>query len=213
MTTTTRPRWPIWTLGVLLVAVVVWLAVEQIGTRVDANSKAEQATSLAQQIAEACARGGQVAAELGAACDQAARVQQTIPGPQGTQGERGEKGSPGPSGPPGPAGPAVTGPPGPVVVGPDGSDGKDGRDGRDGRDGVTPACLSEPGQCRGADGAPGARGDQGPACAAGYEPRPAVAQAPDGGRYRDAVTCVRPDSYEPPPPTTTTPTPVLGGTR
>lgn len=53
--------------------------------------------------------------------------------------------------PPGVPGP--TGPPGPA--------GRDGANGRDGRDGITPACVSEPPQCRGVDGDSGTAGQAG----------------------------------------------------
>lgn len=56
----------------------------------------------------------------------------------------------------------------------------------------------QPSPCRGADGAPG------PPCPAGYELRDVVADAPDGGTYTRAKTCVDPASSQPPSPTPTT---------
>jgi hypothetical protein len=50
----------------------------------------------------------------------------------------------------------------PGIPGPEGQSGRDGTNGRDGRDGVTPPCVSEPPQCRGADGEPGEPGEAGP---------------------------------------------------
>jgi hypothetical protein len=79
------------------------------------------------------------------------------------------------------------------MCGPAGPSGTPGRDGQDGVDGQTPPCLSEPTQCRGADGDKGDQGEPGPACPGGYEPRPAVITAPDGSTY-DGVACVDPDS-------------------
>lgn len=49
----------------------------------------------------------------------------------------------------------------PGIPGPTGPSGRDGANGRDGRDGVTPVCMSEPPQCRGADGEPGEAGASG----------------------------------------------------
>jgi len=52
----------------------------------------------------------------------------------------------------------------PSIPGPEGRPGRDGRDGvdgRDGKDGVTPACVTEPSQCRGESGAPGTPGQNG----------------------------------------------------
>lgn len=202
--TTTRPRWATGALIGILVAAVAWLAIDRISTRVDANTAAQEATSLAGQVADACARGGDIAAQLGPACQQATRVQQASPGPPGAEGppgppgQKGDKGEPGvgATGPPGPPGPAITGPPGPpgpAITGPPGADGKDGVDGKDGKDGAD-----------GNDGAPG------PACPDGYEQRPAVITAPDGSTYQ-GVACVRPDSSQ--PPSTTEPPPILGGRR
>lgn len=113
------------------------------------------------------------------------------PGEPGREGERGPQGDTGPAGPSGsPGSPGPTGPPG--APGTDGTAGADGQDGTDGQPGPT--------------GATGPPGPPGPTCPEGYEPRPGVVQAPDGGSYRDAIVCVRPDSSVPPTtsPTTTT---------
>lgn len=113
--------------------------------------------------------------------------------------------------------------PSPIVVrgvdGPPGADGLPGRDGlngRDGVDGISPPCLAEPTQCRGADGAPGAPGKDGadgaagspgapgrdgapgPACPDGYVPiETAGATGADGTQYGRAITCVDPTSANP----------------
>jgi hypothetical protein len=198
------PSWAKWTTAVAGILALLWLAYDRVATQFDTNAVSREATNLAQQVADACARGGEVAAQLGPACQQASRVQQVIPGPPGAQGERGPEGpkgdkgdrgeqgadgGPGPSGAPGAPALAVTGPPGPP--GQDGQAGQAGADGAPGRD--------------------GAPGPPGPACTEGYEPRPAVVPAPDGGRYKDGFACVRPDSYE--PPTTSSRPPLISGGR
>lgn len=204
--TTTRPRWASWALMAVLVAAVAWLVLQQIGTQLHANDSAQQATSLAQQVAQACARGGDVAAQLGPACQQAAQVQSAIPGPQGLSGP---PGPPGPKGDKGDPGASVTGPPGPpgpagsAVTGPAGADGKPGTDGQDGKDGPPGPAVTGP------QGPQGERGEPGPACPDGYEPRPAVITAADGSTYQ-GVACVKPDSSQ--PPSTTEAPPILGGT-
>src|ERR1044072_9627388 len=75
-----------------------------------------QARSLADQVAEACAKGCDTAKELGSACSRATSIQRTVPvpvpgpaGPQGGQGPGGNRagaGAPPPPGPPGGARPA-----------------------------------------------------------------------------------------------------------
>lgn len=217
MTTTQprRPRWTTWAwaLVAVLAATVVWLAWDRVSTRVDANTAAQEATSLAQQVTDACARGGVIAAQLGRACEQANRVQQTVPGPPGTQGERGEPGPQGPTGasgpagaqgptgpagaagPSGPPGPAVTGPPGATgPPGPAGAAGPAGQDGQDGKDGN--------------DGAKGDPGPPGPTCPDGYEQAEVLYTNPDGTQ-KPGVGCVKKGA----PPTTTTTPPLLGGRR
>src|ERR1044072_7228377 len=51
-----------------------------------------QARSLADQVAEACAKGGDTAKELGSACSRATSIQRTVPvpvpGPAGARGGR-----------------------------------------------------------------------------------------------------------------------------
>ncbi|MFI6304265.1 hypothetical protein ACIBCH_20535 [Amycolatopsis thailandensis] len=99
------------------------------------------------------------------------------------------------------------------AAGMNGVNGRDGRDGQNGRDGATPACYSEPNQCRGADGKNGTDGTAGtdgrsgtagqdgqsPPCLA--EPAQCRgADGRDGANGRDGVdgepgpTC--PDGYE-----------------
>lgn len=200
-----RPKWITAALGVALIAVVAWLLYEQVSTRLAVNSARHEATSLAQQVTEACARGGPVAAELGPVCEQASRVQQTIPGPQGAPGERGLKGDKGDRGERGLDGAqGVPGSPGATVTGPPGLPGADGAPGKDGADGAP-----------GADGADGPKGDPGPpgaACAEGYEPRPAVITHPDGS-VSDGEACVRPGTSRPPTTSSTRPPVTISKTR
>ncbi|GAA2681880.1 hypothetical protein GCM10010428_49790 [Actinosynnema pretiosum subsp. pretiosum] len=73
-----------------------------------------------------------------------------------------EQGAPGPAGEPGAAG--EPGPQGPA--------------GRDGRDGAIPPCLTEPTQCRGPTGQPGADGVAGPAGEPGTDGTPGPAGEP-----------------------------------
>lgn len=188
---------------VLFIAVVLlagWLGymtylsgAETTDARADTAAAQEQAKSLADQVAEACAKGGTTAAELGAACQKAAEVQREPaptpprdgePGPRGPQGPSGFDGSPGSTGPTGPPGP-------PGAEGPAGPAGAAGAAGEPG----PPGAQGEPGPQgpAGADGAPG------PACPPGYEPRPALITAPDGTTYQ-GVACVDPGSGVPPVP-------------
>lgn len=122
--------------------------------------------------------------------------------------------------------PAVAGP-----TGPTGPAGRDGTDGRDGRDGTSPPCLSEPPQCRGANGDPGTDGQDGQNGADGADGRdgqdgvdgkpPAgwtwidgdgreqsCTRNPDSPDNAPTYTCTAPSSG-PPGTTTTTPPPLL----
>jgi hypothetical protein len=157
-----------------------------------------QAKSLADQIAEACAKGGTTAAELGPACAKAAEVQRdpSPPPRDGRDGEPGPRGPQGPTGSQGPQGPTgasgPTGAPGPVgadgPAGPVGAAGTPGEPGPQGPQGV-------PGQ----QGQPGVDGAPGPTCPTGYEPRPALIVGPDGSTYQ-GVACVDPSTSTAPRP-------------
>lgn len=90
------------------------------------NVVAARSLTLAEQVKQACGRGGAAAVELGMACQQAAQVVATpVPGPRGITGPAGPRGEPGPTGPAGQTGSA--GPVGPQ--GPPGNDGKPGHNG------------------------------------------------------------------------------------
>lgn len=200
----------------------VWAVYEPYTVRQDAAAVQSQAKSLAQQVGEACARGGQTATELGSACAKAAEVKE--------------------------AAPVVAQP---VAIAPDpaairqaartavsdycalnngcrGSDGtspnfdaivtavvaripapKDGRDGENGdaASAVAAYCGQPDGPCRGpagpggvngTNGTNGTNGADGPACPAGYELRDAVITAPDGTTYKGKA-CVDRNSASSPP--------------
>lgn len=157
-----------WVALVLGVLALLWAGHLQIRAN-DATEAARtaeavqgaQAQSLADQVRAACERGGEVARQLGAACQKAADVKATpapIEGPPGV---------PGPSGPPGPEGPkgdTVTGPQGaPGAPGANGQSGNTGAAGRDGQDGAE-GPQGEPGPAgpEGPQGVPGPAGPQGP---------------------------------------------------
>lgn len=137
-----------WLALVLGILALLWAGHLQLKTNDAAEqarqseiAKGAQAQSLADQVRAACDRGGDVARQLGAACQKAADVKAT-PAPQA-----------GPQGPQGPMGPE--GPPGDTVTGPQGVPGDPGQDGRIGDTGATGST--------GKDGAQGPKGDTGPA--------------------------------------------------
>lgn len=61
--------------SVLALAAAVWVVWIQTATTTDKEAVQQQAESLADQVAEACAKGGPAATELGGACQKAAEVQ------------------------------------------------------------------------------------------------------------------------------------------
>jgi hypothetical protein len=147
------------------------VTVSQVATERDAA--ASQAVSLADLVRQACADGGEQAAELGAACRKADQVKRDpIPGPRGLPGVTGPPGSPGVEGPPGIRGPV--GPPGPV--GPEGSAGDDGQDGQRGQQGV--------------------QGDKGESGDPGQPPVGWVVTNSDGSQ----TTCARAEDFDPAAP-------------
>lgn len=118
------------------------------------NATADQASTLADQVASACAAGGTTAEQLQqvGACQQARQVQASpIAGPAGPRGPAGESivGPRGPQGMPGPVGPAGV----PGDVGAPGAAGADGMNGTNGAAGTNGS--------NGTDGAPGTAGPMG----------------------------------------------------
>jgi hypothetical protein len=143
---------PVWIVLAVLVALVLYLASARgnrdlAEQRDDARDQRDAATdvalSLAEQVKQACAAGGGIARELGAACGQANTVVAT---PQIVRGERGDRGPRGPAGPAGTpgktGGTGKTGPTGrpgpPGLPGANGTNGADGAPGADGRPGQPP---------------------------------------------------------------------------
>lgn len=139
-------------LAVILIAVPLAAALYVIGARStgsiveqrnDAQDRAEVATdtalTLAEQVRQACSRGGETARQLGPACADASAVV-SAPPPQGLRGPRGPAGVSGISiqGPPGRVG--KRGPSGPP--GPSGVDGADGAVGTAGTPGQAPAAWT-----------------------------------------------------------------------
>lgn len=129
--------------------------IRSLGDRADDN--AAVANRLADQVEQL---GGTPVVEPPAQGEPGAK------GDQGDQGSTGERGPKGDKGDPGGRGPAGT----------NGSNGTNGTSGTNGQDGVTPPCMAEPTQCRGADGEDGtdgqdgAQGPPGPTCPSGYSP-------------------------------------------
>jgi hypothetical protein len=161
------------------VVALLYLLASNIWTQIDADEATEEkiavqekAKDAATEVDQLCAEGGQVGEELErrGACDEARDVLDSpLPerGATGADGEPGRDGVDGRDGQPGTAG----------RDGEPGTDGEPGADGTDGRDGVTPPCLAEPNQCRGADGRDGVAGEDGavgppgPTCPDGYTAR------------------------------------------
>jgi len=158
-----RTVWVALLIAALSLGASLYLIFGQLATVDRASSAEQQAKSLADQVAEACGKGGPVAAELGEACRTAHEVQQLPgppgqtgpPGPVGPRGEQGLSGPLGPAGPPGPTGaagvPGADGQPG--VAGPQGAAGDAGPAGPQG----DPGPAGAPG-APGIAGAPGANG-------------------------------------------------------
>lgn len=66
-------------LSVVAIAAAAWATISPIIVRQDAAAVQSQAKSLADQVAEACAKGGPVAQQLGQACAKAAEVKDQPP--------------------------------------------------------------------------------------------------------------------------------------
>lgn len=176
-------------------------------------------TTLAEQVAEVCARGGQAAAELGKACEKADEVkdapavaQPPTPDPEMVRQaartavaeycaavNRPCRGADGAS----PNFDLIVD----AVVGriPKPANGADGDDGADATgaqiaEAVAAYCGQTTEPCRGTPGTPGtngAAGQPGPTCPDGYELRDAVITAHDGTTY-SGKACVDPASSAPP---------------
>jgi Collagen triple helix repeat (20 copies) len=177
----TSSRLARFTFAILIIVVVYigfasWIGFEQ---RRSAQGLANQGQDLASQVKAECARGGEVAKQLGALCQQAANLEHAPPA-QGPTGERGLQGPIGPQGPEGPTG--VTGPSGPP--GPIGNTGPVGDTGAKGSDGQS-----------GAQGPAGPKGDTGPAGPTGPKGEPgdpgakgADGKPPAGWTWKDPIT-------------------------
>lgn len=236
-----RLRWPVFgrvnwlAVGLSLIALLAasWAIYQQTTVRQDAAAVQTQAKSLADQVGEACAKGGPVAQQLGKACAKAAEVQDqpavaapaTQPDPAALRQAartavaeycaaparpcRGADGSTPPFD-------AIVDAVVARIPAP-----KNGTDGQDGRDAPVPdytavvasycgqadePCRGPAGQ-KGDSGETGPRGPAGPTCPDGYELRDAVITAPDGTTY-SGKACVDPNTSA--PPSTDPPLP-LGG--
>jgi hypothetical protein len=223
------------TLAGVALAASIWNTVEPYTVRQDAAVAQQDAAagrSLAEKVADACAKGGAAAAELGPAgvCAKAAEVKDQPPVGQAaaqvdpTQLRRAAltavaeycaapahpcRGADGST------------PPFDAIVDAVVAKIPAPQDGRDGRDAPAPdypalvasycgqadePCRGPAGQ-KGDNGETGPRGPAGPTCPDGYELRDAVITAPDGTTY-SGKACVDPNSSA--PPSTDPPLP-LGG--
>lgn len=233
-----RVNWLAVAISVMALIAAGWAIYEPYTVRQDAAAVQSQAKSLADQVAEACAKGGPAAAQLGAACAKAAEVKDQPPVADHATAaadpvqlrqaartavaeycaapNRPCRGSDGSTPPFDAIVDAV------VARIPAPADGTDGRDGADATaaqvsDAVAAYCGQPEEPCRGpagqagstgATGATGAAGAPGPACPDGYELRDAVITAPDGSTYAGKA-CVDPSTSA--PPTTDPPLPIPGG--
>ena len=179
-------RWTIWMLLLTAAAIAValflgrgWGAAESAR-----NATAQQAVTLADQVASACATSGSVHDALveAGACQQAQQVQQ--------QPVKGDAGATGPQGPPGPSGTnGADGRDGATVVGPTGPTGAAGAPGVEGDDGK--AGAAGPQGAAGEPGPQGAAGPAGPAGAPGQSAYPFTFRfaAPDGSGGSTTYVC------------------------
>ncbi|MBB4689835.1 hypothetical protein [Amycolatopsis jiangsuensis] len=214
-------------LAVVALGGAAWATLAPLAVRQDAAEVQSQARTLAEQVADACARGGETAVELGSACAKADEVkdQPNVAEPAATttdpaalrsaartavesycaarNGCRGANGET-------PDFDALTSAVLARIPAPaDGTDGKRGPGPSDAQvsSAVADYCDAHD-QCRGpagAQGTPGINGHDGaagPACPDGYELRDAVITAPDQTTY-SGKACVDPSSSTPPtdPPT------------
>lgn len=223
-------------LAAVALAASAWATIGPLIVRQDAAAVQSQAKSLADQVAEACAKGGSTAAALGSACAKAAEVRdqpnvaQAAPQPdpeairQAARTAVAEycaapshpcRGSDGAT----PNFDLIVD----AVVGriPAPKNGADGQNTTAAQvaDTVAAYCGQPSEPCRGAAGTPGTDGKDGkdgrdgvdgqpgPSCPEGYELRDALITARDGTTY-SGKACVDPASSAPPPSTTPPP---LGG--
>lgn len=154
----------------VIVAWIIWVTVAAIIRQNQTESVANSGQDLASEVQAACAKGGDVARQLGKLCQQAADLKATPP--PGPSGERGPIGPVGPSGPKGDKGDAIPGPSGvpgqPGTKGETGTPGDPGTTGQEGTQGDT-GPKGDPGET-GPAGPPGPEGPTGP----GGEPAPRI---------------------------------------
>ncbi len=158
----------------ILIALIVYIGwASYLGYQKQQNTQdvANQGQDLASQVKAECAKGGDVARQLGPLCQQAANLEATpVQGPTGERGPMGPQGVQGPAGPIGEQG--VPGPQGqPGVSGPKGETGDTGQAGTAGQNG-TPGPKGDPGPA-GPQGDPGPAGPEGPQ-GPGGEPAPRI---------------------------------------
>jgi hypothetical protein len=191
---------------VIGVVVLVVIAFSLKGGKTNAEQERDNAVdsniSLADQVKNACAKGGVTAKSLGSACVDAQQIVSNPETVKGDRGDRGPRGLSGPAGPQGSPGPSpsmgdisravvrylATNPPSPGPAGRDGRDGKDGVDGKDGSAGKD-GSDGAPGK-DGMDGSPGPTGAPGPTCPEGYIPNQMMILTPEGPK--EAVVCTTP---------------------
>lgn len=151
----------------VIVAWIIWVTVAAIIRQNQTESVANSGQDLASEVQAACAKGGDVARQLGKLCQQAADLKATPP-----PGPSGERGPIGPSGPKGDKGDAIPGPSGvpgqPGTKGETGTPGDPGTTGQEGTQGDT-GPKGDPGET-GPAGPPGPEGPTGP----GGEPAPRI---------------------------------------
>ncbi|MFJ8815428.1 hypothetical protein [Amycolatopsis thermoflava] len=219
-------------IAVLALAAAGWVVWAQIATTTDKVAVEQQARSLADQVADACAKGGPAAAELGRACQQAAEVKPgsdtaapapTVDPAAVRQAARaavleycGQASSPcrGTDGTAPNIDAIVTQVLTRIPVPKDGTDGKDGEDapplsGEEVFAQVAAFCSQPSEPCRGPagqNGTNGVNGKDGPACPEGYELGDALITAPNRSTYQGKA-CIDPETSQPPEePSTTSPT-------
>lgn len=168
------------TFGLMIVLVLYIGTASWIGyqDKRAAQGVATQGQDLATQVQAECAKGGEVAAKLGALCKQAAELDQ-----KPTSGPIGERGPMGPVGPKG-----DKGDPGQTVTGPQGVQGQTGPGGEKGDTGQ----QGTPGE----NGTQGPKGDPGPAGPKG-DPGPEGPQGPEGDPGPAPSTFTFPDAAVP----------------
>lgn len=159
----------------LIVAVGLYAAfalnrsAEKVQTEQVAAETTQTLGAVADPLLRLCREDPTIRDRVGRACDTASQAVTEV----AVRGARGLPGTPGVAGTPG-------------IAGQDGRDGVDGigtpgtpgTPGEDGADGMSPPCLSEPGQCRGAPGKDGQDGQDGVDGADSTVPGPAGPPGP-----------------------------------